>query len=391
MSDWRILQGDVLTRLAEMPDNSVHCVVTSPPYFGLRDYGIAGQIGLEATPADFVAAMVAVFREVRRVLRPDGSCWCNLGDSYAGPNNGYSGDDRPSNADSKSRSSEGQRATGQRRKMGGGLKAKDLMLMPARVAIALQDDGWWVRSDIIWCKRSPMPESVTDRPTSAHEHIFLLTKSAQYYYDADAIREPVAAATLERTQYSKTSTPEGHTTPQDNVRWRVTERTLDERGRNCWNYWLLSPKPFPESHFATFPTEIPRRAILAGTSEYGCCAECQAPYRRVVEASGGTIGESWHDHEGRLEVGQRIPGKADDGTYRREHKGWVATCKHDAPVIPCTVLDPFSGAGTTVMVALSLGRNGLGIELNPTYVEMSERRIMADAPLFNTKAEATAA
>jgi len=327
---WEIMQGDVRERLADLPDNSIHCVVTSPPYFGLRDYGVEGQIGLELTPSEFVATMVQVFREVRRVLRPDGTCWLVLGDSY------YSGRCQPDRM---------------------GLKPKDLILMLARVAIALQDDGWWVRSNIAWCKRSPMPEPVRDRPTTAHEHIFLLSKSERYFYDAEAVRVPSGASP--GGDFSR-----AYAAAQPNHGAMRTDRPAATGSRNLWDYWsdeddvwLLSAEPQRAGHFATFPTEIPRRAILAGTSAHGCCVECGAPWRRVVIAS--------------------------DGTDRRETTGWEPTCSHNAAVMPCTVLDPFSGSGTTVKVALRLQRRAIGIELNPDYLAMSERIIRNDSPLFN--------
>jgi DNA modification methylase len=179
-----ILQGDVLYGLRTLPDGCVQCCITSPPYYGLRNYGVDGQIGLEETPGAFVAKMVEVFREVKRVLRDDGTLWLNLGDSYAGSNCG-SNDRRE---DGASISANGNKYTGQKPGLAIGYKAKDMMGMPWRVAFALQADGWYLRSDIIWSKPNPMPESVTDRPTKAHEYIFLLTKSARYFYDADAIR-----------------------------------------------------------------------------------------------------------------------------------------------------------------------------------------------------------
>jgi DNA modification methylase len=185
--NWSILEGDCLDVLPTLPDKSVHCVVTSPPYFGLRNYGVEGQIGLEPTPAEFVAAMLRVFGAVKRVLRDDGTLWLNLGDSYArSPSRGVKFQAGTSTYLENRQATEGNRGP----EIPPGLKEKDLMMMPARVAIALQDDGWYLRSDIIWAKKAPMPESVTDRPTSAHEHIFLLTKRANYYYDADAVREP---------------------------------------------------------------------------------------------------------------------------------------------------------------------------------------------------------
>lgn len=182
----RILVGDVMDRLRGFPDGSVHCVVTSPPYYALRDYGVEGQLGLEATPEEYVAKMVEVFREVRRVLRDDGTCWVNLGDSYVS-DGGAGVQGKHGNRASRSHT---QRALLTNTAIRASLKPKDLLMMPARIALALQADGWWLRQDIIWQKKNPMPESVRDRCTKAHEYLFLLAKSERYYYDAEAIAEP---------------------------------------------------------------------------------------------------------------------------------------------------------------------------------------------------------
>jgi DNA modification methylase len=252
----RIINADVLAGLAELPDESVHCVVTSPPYWGLRDYGQPGQIGLEATPEAFVSRMVEVFREVRRVLRSDGTCWLNLGDSYAMSTKGSSG--------------KGER---QQRNVGtlledrswsipAGLKPKDLIGIPWRVALALQADGWWLRSEIIWHKPNPMPESVTDRPTKAHEQIFLLTKSERYWYDAEAIKEP------DKGQPSGNGFA-GRQGGSERVGPLLGGNGSAERfepggGRNARSVWTIATAPFAEAHFATFPPELPAKCIKAG-------------------------------------------------------------------------------------------------------------------------------
>jgi len=215
--------GDALDILCAMPVGSVDCVVTSPPYYGLRDYGVDGQIGLEDTPDAFIARLVDVFTEVRRVLADHGTCWVNMGDSY---NSG-----------------------------------KDLLMMPARVALALQADGWWLRSDIIWSKPNPMPESVRDRPTSAHEHIFLLTKGPRYYWDAEAVREPDGGR------------PSGNGFKREH-RLSYGGRGDDDQwtpggGRNVRNVWTMATEPTPEAHFATFPTELVRRCLAAGCKPGG--------------------------------------------------------------------------------------------------------------------------
>lgn len=288
MTTVRILQGDALTRLRELPSGSVHCIVTSPPYYGLRDYGVSGQIGLEPTVEAYVAALVAVFEECRRVLRDDGCLFLNLGDSYAG-----SGVHAAHHAN-PGMSKAGARGADVATPVPAGLKPKDLIGIPWRVAFALQAAGWWLRSDIIWAKRAPMPESVTDRPTRSHEYIFLLSKSARYFYDAEAVKEPSTERSSGNVQrFVATGNERGrlNTHMGSNVPYEP-----DGTGRNQRDVWLLGPEPYPEAHFATFPTEVPRRAILAGTSERGCCPACGAPWRRVVEHTAMVIERSKRTH-----------------------------------------------------------------------------------------------
>jgi DNA modification methylase len=368
MRNARLIQGDWIEVLRTMPDESAHCVVTSPPYWGLRDYGTArweggdpnckhggrvmgnankgnvrevmdgnrnkchycdairvdGQLGLERTPDEYVAKMVEGFREVRRVLRNDGTLWLNLGDSYALPPTMHG---RVKNA---------------------GMKAKDLVGIPWAVAFALRADGWYLRQDIIWSKPNPMPESVRDRCTKAHEYIFLLSKSERYWYDGDAISEALAYSSIERLSqptlgqqegsgrvpgktngnmkavlprcYNGSTFTRGKTAaPRANVGQGDRNELATRNKRSVWN---VTTRGYSDAHFATFPPEIPETCIKAGTKE----------------------GD--------------------------------------------TVLDPFNGAGTTGLVATRLGRNYIGIELNAEYIEMSQRRIEDDAPLFNTFAEA---
>jgi DNA modification methylase len=252
----RILQGDCRAVLATLPDESVHCVVTSPPYFGLRDYGVAGQIGLEATPDAFVAEMVAVFREVRRVLRSDGTCWLNLGDSYA--NDGkWGGHTGGKHVNALHCSPIG------RNKRYMGLKPKDLIGIPWRVAFALQADGWWLRQDIIWHKPNPMPESVRDRCTKAHEYLFLLTKSERYFYDAKATAEPVAESSVARLMQPTIESQAGsdRVPGKTNGTMKAVGSTQD---RNRRSVWTITTQPFSEAHFATFPPELPELCIKAG-------------------------------------------------------------------------------------------------------------------------------
>ena len=329
MTDSRIITGDCREVLASLPDHSVQCCITSPPYFGLRDYGIDGQIGLEQTPEAFVAEMVAVFREVRRVLRDDGTLWLNLGDSYAAARGGSP---MPAETLAGGVSGQGDKVAKRGRESAYlphrnaaslGLKHKDLIGIPWRVAFALQADGWYLRQDIIWHKPNPMPESVTDRCTKAHEYVFLLSKSERYHFDAAAIAEP--AKNPDGFRYEggyqdmmAHASAEGKT-PNSNRQHIGNARTAtgavphfaaghgDKRNRR--SVWTVNTKPFKGAHFATFPTELVLPCVLAG---------CPA---------GGTV------------------------------------------------LDPFNGAGTTGLVALSNGRNYVGIELNPEYVEITRQRL----------------
>jgi DNA modification methylase len=295
-------QGDCLEVLRRMRSRSVHCCVTSPPYFGLRDYGVDGQIGLEPTPSAFVAKMVAVFGEVRRVLRDDGTLWLNLGDSYAQSQTGRTrnGHGNISSPCKLAVESPGRGSCG--------LATKQLLGIPWRVAFALQADGWYLRSDIIWHKPNPMPESVRDRPTKAHEYLFLLAKSERYYYDSGAIRETTPPVTP-RQFGRKIAAAHGLAMLTGNmapgVRWQ------SDGGRNRRSVWTVTPKPFKGAHFATFPPKLVEPCILAGSPVGGI------------------------------------------------------------------VLDPFSGAGTTGVVAAQHGRSYRGIELNPEYLAMSRERIKA--------------
>jgi len=384
---WEIKRGDVRHRLAEMPDNSVHCCVTSPPYWGLRDYKVDGQIGLERSLQTWVEVMVDLFEEVRRVLRPDGTLWLNLGDSYNAYNGNrgtaspFSGPTREQHARPKLPKGYGLAAED--------LKPKDLCGQPWRAAFALQAAGWWLRSDIIWQKPNPMPESVTDRPTRAHEYIFLLTKSERYFYDAEAVGEPYAASSYARVSQPNFDAQTGG--PKDTLDGNRSQRkavaNLKDKlaggedwsaTRNRRTVWDISTHPFGEAHFATFPPELPKICILAGTSERGCCPACGAPHERIMHREGGTTGKDWHgDQAQKAENIARGPNGQD---YRKRTTGWRQTCACPAAApVPALVLDPFSGSGTTGVVALQHGRRYVGIELNPEYADMSQRRIRREA------------
>lgn len=303
-----IITGDCLEVLRTLDSESVQACITSPPYWGLRDYGVVGQIGLEKSMQEYIKKIVSVFDEVRRVLKSDGTLWLNLGDSYAND-----GKWRGETGGKQDYLPDNDRKRVGREKRKSGLKPKDLCMVPHRVAIALQNAGWWVRQDIVWSKPNPMPESVRDRCTKAHEYIFLLSKSERYLYDRDAIAEDSVSGDT-RKPYAPGQVDargSGHDRGGGSV------RDADGDTRNKRSVWTIPTIGFPEAHFATFPPALIEPCVLAGS------------------------------REGDL------------------------------------VLDPFSGAGTTGLVALAKGRRYLGIELNPEYAEMSRKRIKADSPLFN--------
>ena len=524
-----------------LPDGSVHCAVTSPPYFGLRDYGLgewqggdadcghereyaksdsstvtggvgnsnsgnaqggwpnntcghcgavqeSPGIGLEPTLAEHIANIVDVFRELRRVLRDDGTAWLNYGDAYAGSWGNYhptgSGGQRAKETERWDRPA--YEDTGRRPAASvpsaTGLKPKNLMGLPWRIAFALQDDGWILRSAIVWHKPNPMPESVSTRPTSAYENIFLLAKSntatywthrdqrgtrqrpgadyrwvdaatdteysvkpdnvsgeiiecpacdgkgeivlqdgqvslfdgvpelvkvcakcnteckkcddphagylhrwkrinlwrsRDYYYDAEAIRQPQSAGTDARYRPGST-----YQRPAPNKGWPAERNDGDRHeqperppsnGSNARNVWTIPTQGRSDAHFATFPDELPRRCILAGTSERGVCEQCGAPWERVVETN---IGGAWHhDWETRTPRAKGTDSAWRNGDYQRQTTGWRPTCDHDAGTVPATVLDPFVGSGTTVAVAQTLGRRGVGVDLNTEYLDIAVKRI----------------
>ena len=337
----KIIPGDCVAGLRTLPDASVHCCVTSPPYWGLRDYGHDGQIGLEETPEVYVGRMVEVFREVRRVLRDDGTLWLNLGDSYnnAGSSKNGTGLDGKMRGGATGADGEcGYRKRDFRHALkGSGIKHKDLVGIPWRVAFALQADGWWLRQDIIWHKPNPMPESVRDRCTKAHEYVFLLTKSERYFYDAEAVSEPVAVSSTARLSQptlpmqagsgrvpGKTNGPMKAVGPRfggnkfgdsDDPKHATKSGNAyqipDANGRrNRRSVWTVTTKPYSGAHFAVMPPDLVEPCIKAGCPEGG------------------------------------------------------------------TVLDPFAGSGTTLAVAAEMGRNAIGCELNPDYIELAERRIL---------------
>jgi len=339
----------------------VHTCVTSPPYYGLRDYGVDGQIGMEETPEEYVANLVEIFRLVRKVLRDDGTLWLNLGDSYASNlymRNAHKYKDR--------------------KDVRGGeykIKAKDLMGIPWRVAFALQADGWYLRQDIIWHKPNPMPEAVADRCTKAHEYIFLLSKSKKYYYDQLATLEPaisgIKSPGKSRTDsYHKLILPDGTPPFQQEVKsWGSIDGN-----RNKHSVWTVTLTPYKEAHFATYPPSLIEPCILAGTSEKGCCPVCGSPWERKIKrrktgsVKPRTFGKS--GNKDRTDIGWVYEGLITTTV------GWRPTCSCNAgDPVPCIVLDPFMGSGTTAAVAVKHNRNYIGCELNKEYKKLQDERI----------------
>jgi DNA modification methylase len=440
-----ILVGDVLKRLKDIPDGSVQTCVTSPPYWGLRDYGtgeweggdpfcdhkkdeaylisrnvqsstlgggkdtqknssrsgeehntchkcgaqrIDNQIGLEKTPQEYVEKIVAVFREVKRVLRDDGVIWINLGDSYTGSGKGGNPEagKQATNKGSQTvgvlygKTGERQREVAQTNvtRNYDAIPPKNLVGIPWRVAFALQDDGWILRSEIIWSKPNPMPESVEDRPTKAHEQIFLLSKSPRYFYDAEAIKEDSVYQEGEGG-HQRFGNPGGKA--EIEYGQQVSGEIWNSNGkRNKRSVWEVVTQPYPESHFATFPEALIEPCILAGTSEHGACPECGSPWKRttkIVSRNGTKVAGIGVDCE------EGTKGRAGDVVH--ETVGWEPTCKcvSDKQLKPCLVLDPFCGSGTTGVVSLRYHRDFVGCELNPEYASMAERRIGNEAPMFN--------
>ena len=375
----RIIVADCRTGLSHLPDKSVHCVVTSPPYFGLRDYGHEGQIGQEPSPAEFVAAMLEVSKEIHRVLRDDGTLWLNLGDSYAGSGKGRNADGSANvDPNSKQATSLGTIIGTLHKSTPDGLKPKDLMGIPWRVAFALQDEGWYLRQDIIWNKPNAMPSSVTDRCTTSHEYIFLLTKKPRYFYDAEAIKEPAIWAGDNRG--ARRDSRRGTEASSSNKDYTVGAM------KNRRSVWTINTKPYKGAHFATFPYDLVEPCILAGTSEKGCCSICGNSYVRLTE-KGEPILQAWSANgAGQYDIneqGMRRTGLDEGSTLKHTVPtftvGWAPTCLCDAPIAPCVVLDPFAGSGTTLAVAKRLGRDGIGFELNAEYAKLAEKRI-AEVP-----------
>ena len=369
---YKILQGNCIDQLKTIDSGSIQTCVTSPPYRGLRDYGVSGQLGLEPTPEEYVANMVEVFREVKRVLRDDGTVWLNLGDSYYG--GGWKGS-QTDLTDTKQGTNAGTLCGKDMKKDPPHkiIKPKDLVGIPWSVAFALRADGWYLRQDIVWHKPNPMPESVTDRCTKAHEYIFLLSKSSKYYYDAEAVKEP----TITRDDLSR----DRDTTKLNNTPGRAKMAGLkinDYGTRNKRSVWTVSTQPYKEAHFATFPPKLIEPCVLAGSS-YKACEVCGGAWERVMEK-----GELSNQRESRNHMVNVIPGHDKPSRMNsknmevvpKEFTGWQPTCKcENNGTGKSIVLDPFVGSGTTLMVAEDNGRDSIGIELNPEYCELIKQRM----------------
>ncbi|HEV2167033.1 MAG TPA: site-specific DNA-methyltransferase [Thermoplasmata archaeon] len=442
-----ILQGHVVEVLPTLPEESIHCVVSSPPYWGLRTYGTPpqvwggfrecihgwetatipsgngqvthpmltktlneasatrsprlstscrqcgawkGELGLEPTPDLYVDHLADVFDAVHRTLRSDGTLWLNLGDTYCTHPAGLVGAARWKSSTLVVRDRTGPEQAGSIDKRTPGLKEKDLVGIPWKVAFELRRRGWYLREDCIWAKKNPMPEPVRDRPTRSHEYVFLFSKSRRYFYDAEAVREPLQDSSVRRLRHHLPN-------PRDNPRYRSKHPRGDYRrfpmlghtdptGRNLRSVWQIATQPYPGAHFATFPEALPEVCIRAGTSAKGACAACGTPWVHKVRAEGGGIGHDWHPNKSlALGRGQGIaaPG-IHDGTYRRIDMGFRKACAcltHE--VAPCVVLDPFVGSGTVLAVARRLRRRSIGIDLNRTYAALARERI-ADAILAVT-------
>jgi len=419
MDDLEIKIGDCIASMKTIPDKSIHTCVTSPPYFGLRDYGHDGQIGLEDTPDAFISRLVEVFREVRRVLRDDGTLWLNLGDSYAGSGKG------PSGNLGKANDERNMTHTKVSSLVPVGLKPKDLIGIPWRVALALQADGWYLRQDIIWHKPNPMPESVTDRCTKSHEYVFLLSKSPRYYFDNEAIKEPVASSSVRRlAQDVENQVGSSRVHGKTNGAMKAVG---DGKTRNKRSVWTVTTKPFKGAHFATFPPDLIEPCILAGCPPAGKMCDCDTAINTptgnaVSDDPSLTVGRAGMSRPRRNSEGVRpitrrqqrhnademkqslhrekmlkIAGPAFSHYIRKDNygarplpeslfqdwldKGWVTISPPcDCPMQEAgTVLDPFGGSGTTAGVAIKYGRKAILCELNPEYANLIPARINAIA------------
>lgn len=364
MTNHTFMQGDVLTALAVLPDSSIHCVVTSPPYFDQRNYGVEGQGGLQSTPSEYLAWLVTVSHQIRSVLRDDGTYWLNIGDGQA------------------------------KRKytdpLFGTIKKGDLLGIPWMLALLLRKDGWTLKSSNIWAKTNPKPTFAKTAPAAGHEYILQFTKiPTGYYYDSEAVKEPLKHPNAQGQLFGGKKFPGN--VPNSTYSGKVYDPS-QLTGRNRGSVWSFSTASYSGKHTAVFPETLPKICINAGTSEYGCCPTCGAPYRRIVatgepdlawqracggDKQGSYTGKGKKDYAGaKAEDASSIKARILKSMCRKKTVGWEPTCTCSiSPPIPCTVLDPFSGSGTTALVARKLGRSSIGIELNPDSIDETRERL----------------
>jgi len=412
----KILQGNCIDKIKELDDNSIDCVVSSPPYFGLRDYGVDGQFGLEKTYHDYLANTVKVFETFKTKLKDTATIWWNVGDSYHNyrPTNNkqgmYKKPDYPKQSIAGNRQDLPKHSL-KRNQRYQEIKEKDLMMIPNRVAIALQDAGWYIRSEIIWHKPNPMPESVRDRPTSCHEKIWLITKNKKYYYDAESIKEPITDTTAKRLLQKNIENQKGSlrgnggmksngnmkavgrkkfdknmggsgTSFVDHSGYKKADGTyMINETRNKRNVWTITTKPFKDAHFATFPKDLIEPCIKAGCPEK-VCVKCGKPQVKQFYRDKSTLPVKRNKRDG---DGDRAVG----GVYQKwleENPPQIKikpSCDCNADFKPGVVLDPFGGSGTTGIVASLNNRNAILIELNQNYIDIANKRIDKEVGLFN--------